>query len=79
MTIPDAVELVIEAADKGGAKTYILDMGEPVNVYELAKSIVKDESQIEIIGTRPGETLSEELMTAEEKLVAKKVGKFYVI
>jgi len=83
MTIPQAVELVIEAAEIGkSGETLILDMGEPVNILELAKEIVaRSGKDIEIkeIGVRPGETLQESLMTAEEEKVAKKRGKFWII
>lgn len=81
MTIEEAVDLVIQAGEQGrGGEIYILPMGEPINVLELAKKIVKgDESKIEIIGARPGEQLKETLMFAEEELIAKQIGKFLVI
>lgn len=84
MTIPEAVELVIEAGEKGtGGEIYILDMGEQVNIYELALQILKKANKeylgIKLIGMRPGETLNEKLMTEEEELRAVKEGKFYVI
>ena len=76
MTIPEAVELVIQAGAMGeGGEVFVLDMGEPVKIYELAKRLinlsgmeVKDknnsEGDIEIIftGLRPGEKLYEELL-----------------
>lgn len=81
MTIPQACELVIEAAEDGkGGEVYILDMGKPVNIYELAKGIIDElKGEIKVIGKRPGETLSEELMTAEEQRLAVRKGKFWII
>lgn len=77
MTIEEACELVICASEQGiGGEIYILDMGNRVNVLELAKKIT---NKIEIIGIRPGEKLIEKLMTAEEESHAIKKGKFYVI
>lgn len=87
MTIPQAVSLVIEAADVGKpGEILILDMGEEINILQLAIDILKKsgkkppfDDDIKIIGTRPGETLSETLMTDEEKKRSKKKGNFYVI
>lgn len=79
MSIPEAVELVLEAAEKGkGGECFILDMGAQVNILELAEKIL-GKTKIKIIGIRPGETLEEKLMTLEEEAVAKKVGNFWVI
>ncbi len=79
MTIEEAVGLVIEAASIGkGGEIICLDMGNKVNILELAKKFVK-EDEIEIIGLRPGEQLTEEIMSKEEKEVAVKKGKFFVI
>jgi FlaA1/EpsC-like NDP-sugar epimerase len=81
MTIEEACALVIEAAKKGeGGEIYCLDMGQKVNVLSLAKQIVGgDESKIQMIGIRPGEQLTETIMSAEEELSAVKEGKYYVI
>lgn len=84
MTIPQAVDLVIEAAEQGkGGEIFILPMGKKVNVLELAQQILmnagKNPNDIEIIGMRPGEQLTETLMTLEEEQQATKVGKFIVI
>ncbi len=83
MTIPEAVELVIEAAEQGsGGEVFILDMGKQVNILGLAKDILQKADSpagIKIIGLRPGETLDEKLMTLEEEKVAEKIGKFFVI
>lgn len=83
MTIPEAVNLVIQAGIKGvGGEVFILDMGEQVNVLELAKEILNKSSKdlgIKMIGIRQGEALEERLMTEEEEAVAKKEDNFYVI
>lgn len=75
MTIPEASQLVMQAAGHGeNGEIYILDMGEPVRIVDLAKDLIKlsgfeAETDIAIVysGIRPGEKLYEELMTDEEK------------
>ena len=83
MTIPEAVGLVIKAAQEGkGGEVFILDMGKQVNVLDLANKIIEmsgTEKDIVNIGVREGEALGEKLMTADEEKVAIKKGKFYVI
>ena len=87
MTIPDACGLVIEAAQQGkGGEVFILDMGEQVNILELALDILQkagknpiNPNNIKLIGIRPGETLDEKLMSEEEEKLATKQGNFYVI
>lgn len=83
MSIEEAVELVIEAAQKGkGGEIYCLDMGKKVNILSLAKRLVKEaqvDNPIEIIGVRPGEQVTERLMFEEEEKIAIKSGKFLVI
>lgn len=74
MTIPEAVQLVIQAgAMAKGGEIFILDMGEPVKIMDLAKSLIKlsgfepgEDIEIVITGIRPGEKLYEELLTDEE-------------
>ncbi len=73
MTIPEAVQLVIQAgAIANGGEIFVLDMGEPVKIMDLAKSLIRlsgfslDEIPVKITGMRPGEKLFEELLTAEE-------------
>ena len=75
MTIPEAAQLVLQASALGGnGEIYILDMGEPVRVVDLARDLIRlsglePEVDIPILftGIRPGEKLFEELMTEEEK------------
>lgn len=83
MTIPEAANLVIEAARRGeGGETFVLDMGKKVNIKELAFEILQKagkDTGIKVVGMRPGETLSEDLMTQEEWAKASREDKFYVI
>jgi len=74
MTIPEASQLVLQAASLGGnGEIYILDMGEPVKILQLAEQLIKlsglkPHEDVEIIftGLRPGEKLEEELFLPEE-------------
>ena len=69
MTIPEAASLVIQAGAIGGrGEVFVLDMGEPVRILDLAKQMIRLSGKepdrdivIEIVGTRPGEKLHEEL------------------
>lgn len=83
MTIEEAVSSVIEAGSKGkGGETYILDMGEPLNVLTLAKEVIaKSGKDVEIkeIGIRKGEVLQEALMFKEEEERAEKQNGYWVI
>lgn len=73
MTIPEASKLVIQAgALADGGEVFILDMGEPVKIVELAKNLIKlsgysvDEIGLKYTGMRPGEKLFEELLSESE-------------
>ena len=76
MTIPEAVQLVIQAgAMAQGGEIFVLDMGEPVKIIDLATDLIRlhglepdKDIKIEITGIRPGEKLYEELFTADEKM-----------
>ena len=73
MTIPEASKLVIQAgALANGGEVFVLDMGQPVKIVELAKNLIKlsgysvDEIGLKYTGMRPGEKLFEELLTESE-------------
>ena len=78
MTIPEAASLVIQAGAIGGrGDVFVLDMGEPVGILELARQMVRLSGKepdrdiaVEIVGTRPGEKLHEELWGAGETAVS---------
>lgn len=73
MTIPEASRLVVQAsAIAEGGEVFVLDMGEPVKIVDLAKNMIRlsgfseDDIGIEYVGVRPGEKLYEELLKAGE-------------
>ena len=73
MTIPEAVQLVLQAAVLAEpGDTFVLDMGDPVGIVELARDLIRlhgldpDDVPLEFVGTRPGEKLMEELYFAAE-------------
>ena len=76
MTIPEAVSLVLQAgAYAKGGEIFVLDMGEPMKIDDLARNLIKlsgyrvdDEIKIEYTGLRPGEKMYEELLMNEEGL-----------
>jgi FlaA1/EpsC-like NDP-sugar epimerase len=78
MTIPEAVQLVIQAGAIGGrGQVYVLDMGEPVRIVDLADTMIRlsgkepgREIAIEFVGARPGEKLHEELWSHDETVTA---------
>ena len=86
MTIPEAVALVLQSITyaKGG-EIFVLNMGEPVKIYDLAKSLIElsgltlgKDIEIEFTGLRPGEKLYEELLMNEENLEATGHEKIFI-
>ena len=86
MTIPEAAGLVLQAASyaKGG-EIFILDMGKPVKIYDLARKVItlsglKPDTDIKIVftGLRPGEKLYEELLMNEEELRGTEHKKIFI-
>ena len=86
MTIPEAVRLVIQAGAMAiGGEIFVLDMGQPVKIYDLARNLIKlsgfkpdEDIKIVFTGLRPGEKLYEELLLAQEGLEATKHNKIYI-
>lgn len=86
MTITEATQLVLQAGSVGQkGEIFVLDMGEPVRVLDLAKDLIRlsatgdpDDIEIEIVGLRPGEKLFEQLLIAEEGTEATKFRKIFV-
>ena len=86
MTIPEAVSLVLQAMSyaKGG-EIFVLDMGEPVKIYDMAVNLIKlsglepnVDVEIKFTGLRPGEKLYEEILMDEEGLQATKHDKIHI-
>ncbi len=86
MTIPEAAQLVLQAGGfaKGG-EIFVLDMGQPVKIYDLAENLIKlsgyepnVDIHIEVTGLRPGEKLYEELLMDEEGLTETRHQKIFI-
>jgi FlaA1/EpsC-like NDP-sugar epimerase len=86
MTIPEASKLVIQAGAYGkGGEVFILDMGDPVRIVDLAEDLIRlsglevgKDIEIRFTGIRPGEKLYEELLTASEGVTATRNRKIYI-
>jgi FlaA1/EpsC-like NDP-sugar epimerase len=87
MTIPEAVQLVLQAAALGtGGETFVLDMGEPVKIVQLAKDLVhlsglEVDRDVSIVftGLRPGEKLAEELFIPGEDVARTQHTKIFMV
>jgi FlaA1/EpsC-like NDP-sugar epimerase len=86
MTIPEVVQLIIQAGAMGASgEIFILDMGEPVKIVDLARDLIKlsgfipdHDIQIVFSGIRPGEKIFEELLTADERNLTTTHEKIFV-
>ncbi|HLJ96378.1 MAG TPA: nucleoside-diphosphate sugar epimerase/dehydratase [Gemmataceae bacterium] len=85
MTIPEACQLVLQAATLGqGGEIFILDMGEPVRIVDLARNLIglsgfaDDDIEIRFTGIRPGERLFEELALKDESAKKTRHPKIYI-
>ena len=86
MTIPEASQLVIQAGAIGkGGEVFVLDMGEPVKIMELAKDLINlsgltpyEDIDIDVIGLRPGEKLYEELLCNTEDSIATEHKRIFI-
>lgn len=86
MLIPEAAQLVLQAgAFAKGGEIFVLDMGSPVKIYDLAEDLIRlsglepnKDIKIEITGLRPGEKLYEELLMSEEGLRDTAHNKIYI-
>ncbi|HIZ19775.1 MAG TPA: polysaccharide biosynthesis protein [Firmicutes bacterium] len=86
MTIPEAVSLILQAgAMAKGGEIFVLDMGEPVRILNLAENLIRQygkepyrDIQIEFTGLRPGEKLFEELLMSEEGLQSTMNHKIFI-
>ncbi len=86
MTIPEAAQLVLQAGGFAqGGEIFVLDMGKPVKIYDLAENLIKlsgyepnVDIDIEVTGLRPGEKLYEELLMDEEGLTETRHQKIFI-
>ena len=87
MTIPEAVRLVLTAgALANGGETFVLNMGTPIKIYDLACDLIKMSGlepnvdiEIKVSGLRPGEKLTEELFLSKETVSNTSHGKVFVV
>ncbi len=88
MTIPEAVQLVLQASllDEGRGRIIMLDMGDPVKIMDLARDLIRlagriegVDAEIEVTGLRPGEKMHEELSAPEEEVISTAIEKISVL
>ena len=87
MSIPEAAQLILQAGAMGkGSEIFILDMGEPIRIVDMAKDLIRlhglepeKDIAIEFTGLRPGEKLHEELITSGEGIVSTEHEKIMVL
>ncbi len=87
MTIPEAVSLVLDAGVSAeGGEVFVLDMGQPVNIYDLACNMIElaglrvnEDIEIKITGLRPGEKMFEELLLEEESFTRTGNNKIFIM
>jgi FlaA1/EpsC-like NDP-sugar epimerase len=85
MTIPEAAQLIVQAGAMGeGGEVYVLDMGEPVRIIDLARNMIElsglkpgVDIEIEVVGLRDGEKLHEELFAGDEHPARTSHGKIF--
>lgn len=86
MTIPEAAQLILKAASIGkGGELFVLDMGKPVKIVDLAENMIRlsgfipgKDIRIVFTGKRPGEKLHEDLFTKKEEMVSTREKKIYI-
>jgi len=86
MTIPEAAQLVLQSGGyANGGEIFVLDMGDPVKIYNLAEDLIRlsglephEDIEIEITGLRPGEKLYEELLMQEEGMTETPHEKIFI-
>lgn len=87
MTIPEAVALVLQAASIAhSGELFILDMGDPVRILDLARNMIRlsgfepdKDITIQVLGTRPGEKLTEELLNRNEQAMPTQIPKIMLV
>ncbi len=88
MTIPEAVQLVLQASllEEGRGRITMLDMGDPVKIIDLARDLIRlagriegVDAEIEVTGLRPGEKMHEELSAPEEEVISTAIEKISVL
>ena len=85
MSIPEAAQLVIQSSIMGeGGEIFVLDMGDPVRIIDLAKSMIKlsglteEDIKIKFVGLRPGEKLYEEILVEGENILPTRHKKIFI-